>query len=121
MPMVKKNTEQLVLDFVDRFNPINGLNIGYDKRQIDETHILLWFKVTAEIYNENSESVVVAGESYTLDKALTELTKNAMFHKKPDTSIRRIHIENHPYDGMENIVQYKSSKQSSQTSHEGSK
>jgi|GEM_PF-4262994 len=116
--MVKKNTEQLILDFIDRFSPVDGVNVSYEKRKIIDTHVLIWFKLTAEIHNENLPDydannpvkTIVQGESYTLDKALAELTKNAMFYKKPNTTIRRVHLENHSYEGMENIVEYKTTK-----------
>ena len=102
--MIQKNTEQLILDFSDRFGE-NNISISIERRLIDKSAntYVLWFIANSTIWN-------TTGESYTLDKAIGELTRNVMKITKPNNSNRRILIENHPYEGMENIVEYRETK-----------
>jgi len=108
--MINKTTEELILDFCERYDAFD-FSVEIDRRKIDDDHSLLWFIVTAEITKENLEHgfehfIPVRGESYTLDNAIGQIVQNATSYKKPNMWPRRQKATLPDFDGM-NIVSYK--------------
>lgn len=106
--MKHKSTEELLLDFFDRFEACD-FALEIDKREInkDDNLFVLWFKVQAKIYlPEYSLQQVVYGESYTFDKAIGQMSQNAMQLRKPKIWPRRELVVEHQFSDMENIVKY---------------
>jgi hypothetical protein len=106
--MTTKTTEELIVDFVDRFDAFD-IAIEVEKRQIDGIHTMLWFIITAMITKEGHyESYIpVQGESYTLDNAIGEIIRVATTYQKPNMWPRRIKVELPGYETLDNVFVYK--------------